>query len=136
MNRLVRTSMFYMIFGLVSGLFYREFTKFNNFTGKTQLSVLHTHTLILGMFFFLFVLLLEKNFKISQQKNYRKFYLFYNIGLGITILMMLIRGSLTVLDYGALPALAGIAGVGHIIITIGLFFFFFTLLGSVSSDSK
>ncbi|WP_265415836.1 hypothetical protein [Jeotgalibaca ciconiae] len=37
--------------------------------------------------------------------------------------MMLIRGSLTVLDYGALPALAGIAGVGHII-TIGLFFLF------------
>ncbi|WP_407657546.1 hypothetical protein [Jeotgalibaca ciconiae] len=28
-------------------------------------------------------IIIGKDFKISQQKNYRKFYLFYNIGLGI-----------------------------------------------------
>ncbi|WP_437852202.1 DUF2871 family protein [Sorangium sp. So ce302] len=28
----------YMIVGVVSGLFYREFTKVNHFTGETQLA--------------------------------------------------------------------------------------------------
>ncbi|MDR3079562.1 MAG: DUF2871 domain-containing protein, partial [Streptomyces sp.] len=39
----------YMITGVVSGLFYREFTKAKDFTGETQLAVIHTHLLALGM---------------------------------------------------------------------------------------
>lgn len=49
-----------MIIGLLFGVYYRELTKWFDFSGKTQLSTLHTHTLVLGMFFFLIVLLLEK----------------------------------------------------------------------------
>ena len=67
-----------------------------SFTGATQLSILHTHTLILGTFFFLIVLLLETNFHITEHKNYKKFYIFYNIGLVVTVLMMLVRGWYTV----------------------------------------
>ena len=63
MRKLARTSMTYMIAGLLAGVFYREFGRFNDFTGKSQLNTLHTHILVLGMFFFLIVLLLF--FKIS-----------------------------------------------------------------------
>ena len=42
------------------GVFYREFTKFSGFTGKTALYVVHTHYFLLGMVFFLLLLLLEK----------------------------------------------------------------------------
>ncbi|MHC5375362.1 DUF2871 domain-containing protein [Enterococcus sp. LJL120] len=131
MKKLTRVSMSYMILGLVFGVYYREFTKFNDFTETTQLSVLHTHTLILGMFFFLIVLLLEKNFQLSQHKNFKKFFIIYNIGLGVTLLMLLVHGTMTVLGYADSAAISGIAGLGHIIITIGLGFFFNVLFGSI-----
>ena len=52
MRRILYAFLTYMIVGLLSGFYYRELTKAYNFTGDTQLSVVHTHTLILGMFMF------------------------------------------------------------------------------------
>jgi len=134
MQKLARASLSYMIIGLISGVYFRELTKFNDFDGWTQLSVVHTHTLILGMFFFLIVLLLEKNFNLTQHKNFKKFYVFYNIGLGVTILMLLTHGTMTVLGTESSAAISGIAGLGHIILTIGLGFFFQVLLQSIKKD--
>lgn len=128
MHKLAKTSMVYMILGLIFGVYYREFTKFTDFSGKTQLSVLHTHTLVLGMLFFLIVLLLEKNFKLSQQKYFQRFYLFFNAGLIITLGMLLLHGTLTVLGYPDSAAISGIAGIGHLLLTIGLGFFFHSSL--------
>lgn len=136
MKKLVRVSMFYMIFGLLAGVYYREFSKLFDFTGQSQLGVLHTHILVLGMLFFLIVLLLEKSFSLSAHKNYKKFYIIYNSGLGLTLLMMLINGSMTTMGLSISPALSGIAGLGHIILTIGLIYFFNVLLQSVSYSEK
>lgn len=130
-EQIAQASMSYTILGLVSGIFYREFTKMNEFTGVTQLSVLHTHLLVLGMFFFLIVLLLEKVFHLSKEKTFKKFYILYNSGLGLTVLMMIIRGSMQVLGKGEHAAISGMAGLGHIILSIGLFFFFQSLLSAV-----
>ncbi|WP_429951345.1 DUF2871 domain-containing protein [Enterococcus sp. AZ101] len=134
MKKLVRVSMFYMIFGLISGVYYREFTKLFNYSKETQLSTLHTHILVLGMFFFLIVLLLEKNFQLTRHKNYKKFFAIYNSGLGITLLVMIINGTLTVLGKSLGAAISGIAGLGHIVLTIGLGYFFNVLFDSVELD--
>lgn len=134
MQKLARASLSYMIIGLIGGVYFREMTRFNDFEGWTQLSVIHTHTLILGMFFFLIVLLLEKNFNLTRHKNFKKFYMFYNMGLGVTLLMMLIHGTMTVLGIESSAAISGIAGLGHIILTIGLGFFFQVLLQSIKQD--
>ncbi|MHC5268945.1 DUF2871 domain-containing protein [Enterococcus sp. LJL98] len=131
MNKLARASMTYAIIGLISGVFYREFTKMNDFRGFTQLSVLHTHLLILGMFFFLIVLLLDHAFHLSEEKNFKKFYIFYNSGFGLTVLMMVIHGIMQVLGKADHAAISGMAGLGHIILTIGLFFFFQSLLSAI-----
>lgn len=131
MRKLVKVSLIYLILGLAFGVYFREFTKFNHFTEGTQLGVLHTHTLVLGMFFFLVVLLLEKNFQLTSHKNFRKFFLIYNIGLAVTLLMMLVHGTLTVLGHADYAAISGVAGLGHILLTVGLGFFFNVLLGSV-----
>ncbi|MFW8052378.1 DUF2871 domain-containing protein [Vagococcus fluvialis] len=136
MKKLARTSMTYMIAGLASGVYYREFGRFNDFQGKSQLNTLHTHILVLGMFFFLIVLLLEKSFKLSEHKNYKKFYAIYNSGLGITLLLMLIHGSMTVLGYDDSPMIAGLAGIGHIVLTVGLGYFFNVLIAQVSKQEK
>ncbi|MFZ1604108.1 MAG: DUF2871 domain-containing protein [Enterococcus aquimarinus] len=130
-EKIAQASMSYTILGLVSGIFYLEFPKMNEFTGVTQLSVLHTHLLVLGMFFFLIVLLLEKAFYLSKEKNFKKFYILYNSGLGLTVLMMIIRGSMQVLGKGEHATISGMAGLGHIILSIGLFFFFQSLLSAV-----
>lgn len=45
---------------------------------------------------------------------------------------MLIHGILTVLGYNGSAAISGIAGLGHIILTIGLYFLFTVLNKQVS----
>ena len=117
----------YMILGLVSGLYYRELTKAKDFTGDSQLGIVHTHILALGMLFFLIVLVLEKQFTLTSGKLFDAFFWVYNAGLALTIGMMLVRGTMTVLGHQAGAALDGISGLGHITITLGLIFFFVNL---------
>lgn len=57
-EKYLKVSFLYAILAMVGGVFYREFTKFNGFNGKTTLSVIHTHYFILGMFMFLILLLI------------------------------------------------------------------------------
>lgn len=124
MKKYINLSIIYAILAMISGVFYREFTKFLAFNGKTSLSVMHTHYFMLGMFFFLVLLLLEKNFSISKEKNTDRLILFYQIGLNITLLMLFVRGILEVLGSELTKALnasiSGLAGLGHILLGISL----------------
>lgn len=125
MKKLLNTSFAYMILGLVFGVFYREYTKFIGFTELTTLSILHTHTLILGMMMFLVVLLLDKQFGISKDPKFNRFYVVYNIGLIATLTLLLVRGLADVgtftLSKGLDAAISGMAGISHIIMAAGLF---------------
>ena len=117
-----------MILGLIAGVFYREYTKFIGFTGTSSLSVLHTHILILGMIFFLIVALFDKPYKISSHKKFNRFYIIYNLGLLTTVVMLVVRGlaeaNSMVLSKGMDAAISGMAGLGHIILAVGLFTFY------------
>ena len=124
--------MIYFIAAMVAGVFYREFTKLQGFTGKTTLSVMHTHLLVLGMFLFLVTALfcgLEK--KLAEHKAFQRFYVLYNISLPFFCVMLLIRGILQVqgadLSSGINAMIAGIAGISHILMTVSLVFFFLAL---------
>lgn len=112
----------YLVLGVGSGLFYREFTKANDFGdgGATQLSVVHTHLLVLGFAVFLLVVVLEKLFAISGGALFQWFFWTYNAGLLLTAVMMAVHGSLTVLGEQSTSAIAGMAGMGHILLTIAL----------------
>lgn len=83
MKRYMNTALLYAILAMIGGVFYREFTKFNGFTGKTTLGVVHTHYFLLGMVFFLLLLLLEKNFSFTGKKT-GKILIAYHIGLNLT----------------------------------------------------
>ncbi|WPR63186.1 DUF2871 domain-containing protein [Glutamicibacter protophormiae] len=134
MRKLVNLSFFYMAVGVASGLFYREFTKMNDFPegGWTQLSVVHTHLLVLGFMVLLLVLLLEKAFNISAHtKLYAWFMWTYNIGVILTAAMLTVHGSLTVLGKESSAMIAGIAGLGHIALTVGMILLFVMLRRSV-----
>ena len=141
MKRIAKLSFFYSMLGLFLGAFYREFTKMNGFTGKTVLSGLHPHVLVLGAVFFLIVLLLEKSFELTKNKNFNKFFIIYNIGLLLTVIMMAVRGCIEVLNLEISTmidsSISGVAGLGHIIITIGFILFFLILNNRIKdADNK
>ena len=52
-KRCMNLTLLYAVLAMVGGVFYREFTKFNGFTAKTTLGVIHTYYFLLGMVFFL-----------------------------------------------------------------------------------
>lgn len=123
-KRYANLAIIYGIMAMVSGVFYREFTKFSNFTGKTNLSVMHTHYFMLGMFFFLILILMEKSFSFSGEKNIGRIVITYQAGLNITGLGFLMRGLAQVwespLSKGMDASISGIAGIGHIIMSISM----------------
>ena len=126
----------YMILGLISGLAYREITKVKHFEGDTQLAVLHTHLLALGMLFFLIVLVLEKLFTLTANKKlFTWFFWVYNAGLALTITMMTIHGTQTVWGKETSEAVSGIAGLGHILLTVGLILLFVNLGKRIPRDA-
>lgn len=122
MQKYIKISSFYLILGLLFGVFYREFTKINNFTGVTSLSLVHTHILVLGFIFFIIVLLLEKNFTISKIKSFKSWIITYNIGLIYLISTLSFRGILQV-NNSDFAGLSHIAGLGHAILGLSLVWF-------------
>lgn len=122
MQKLFKISSFYLFLGLALGVFYREFTKFNNFTGTTTLGLTHSHVLMLGFVFFMIVLLLEKNFNISAMKNFKAWLVTYNVGLIYMVSTLVFRGILQV-QGSDFSGLSHIAGLGHAILGGSLIWF-------------
>ena len=125
MKRYMNMALLYAILAMAGGVFYREFTRFNGFTAKTTLSVVHTHYFLLGMVFFLLLLLLEKNFSFTGAKA-RRVLTVYHIGLNLTAVMFIVRGVAQVLvpasslSSGMNGAISGVAGIGHILLGVSI----------------
>ncbi|MGN0841038.1 MAG: DUF2871 domain-containing protein [Candidatus Ornithospirochaeta sp.] len=124
MKKYLNYSLSYGVMGLVCGVYFREFTKIMGFTGITTLSKAHPHFLILGTMLFLIVALFSDRLDLEKDKTFALFMRIYNIGLPLTVLMMLIRGTLQVLgtplSKGLNASISGIAGIGHILLGAGL----------------
>ena len=129
MKKIFNAAFTYMIIGVLAGLFYREFTKANDFPeGEfTQLGVVHTHLLTLGFIVLLIVLALDKVFGLSGTKLFSWFFWLYNVCVILTAGMMVWHGSLTVLGQESNAMIAGIAGLGHIALSVSLVLFFLAL---------
>ncbi len=119
MKRYMNTALLYAVLAMAGGVFYREFTKFNGFDERTTLSVVHTHYFLLGMVFFLLLLLLEKNFSFTSAKTGRVLAV-YHTGLNLTAVMLVVRGvtqvTVPALSSGMNAAISGVAGIGHILL--------------------
>ena len=139
MKRYMNTALLYAVFAMAGGVFYREFTKFNSFTGKTTLSVVHTHYFLLGMVFFLLLLLLEKNFSFTDAKTGRVLAA-YHIGLNLTAVMFVVRGLTQVLapalSRGMDAAISGMAGIGHILLGVSMVLLLVQIRRSVTAPQS
>ena len=99
-----------------------------DYTAWTTLSVVHTHYFILGMMFFLILGLISMNMNLKINRAV----LFYNIGLNLTAIMLIVRGIIQVLDLNVVSTLiSGIAGIGHILLGISLFMILLDIKRSV-----
>lgn len=123
MKKYANSALVYAILAMVGGVFYREFTKFNGFTGTTSLGFVHTHYFALGMIGFLLLLLLEKSLSFTDRSVGRAVAA-YHVGLNVTAGMLVVRGVTQVLDIaltrGASVAISGIAGLGHIVLGVSI----------------
>lgn len=138
-KRFAKTALIYAIVAMVLGVFYREFTKGMEFAGKTNLSVLHTHYLMLGMIFFVLLAVLEKTFSFSN-KNTFKVEIMYHIGLNLSGTMLLTRGIVQVLEptgisKGMDAMISGIAGIGHIILGVSILTFLIQWIKSLKKEN-
>lgn len=124
MKKYLNISLIYAVAAMICGVFYRESTKMNHFTGVTALGKVHTHLFLLGMMVFLMVALFAGKLDFEKQKIFRVFMVVYNIGVSLMSVMMLVRGVIQVLNLplsaGGSAAISGIAGIGHILVGTGI----------------
>lgn len=122
-KRYANLAIVYAAVAMVCGVFYRECTKFSQFNGVTNLSVMHTHYFLLGMVFFFLLMLAEKGFGFSN-RNTGKILVIYHIGLNVTGLGFLMRGLNqvwgTALSSAMDASISGISGIGHILTGVSL----------------
>ncbi|MCE1177899.1 MAG: DUF2871 domain-containing protein [Micrococcales bacterium] len=121
--------------GMVSGLYYRELTRARAFDGRTQLAVVHTHTLVLGTVMLLAVLALAVS-RLLAERDLGRFLLVWNIGLALTAGGLLVKGTLQVLGSAIAdsPAIAGVSGLGHMTLSGALVLLFMALRPLVRAD--
>lgn len=136
MKKYINISFIYAMAAIACGVFYREFTKFADFTDKTTLAFTHLHLFAMGMLMFLLVAVFAVITDVTQQKQFRTFMVLYNIGLPFMVVMLFVRGIFqvqgTALSNGLNASISGISGISHIILTVALVFLFISLRKSKS----
>lgn len=139
MKKLINISFIYFILAMICGVFYREFTKFFNFTDKTTLSFTHSHLLTLGTILFLILALFSINTDLLSHKKFKVFLRLYNISLPFMVIMMIIRGIIQVLNVnissGINAAISGMAGIAHILMLVS-FIILFIILKTLNVDKN
>ena len=134
---LFKLSIVFAILGLMGGVFYREFSKAFNYSEATALNFVHLHLLVLGFIFYLILFCICKKEDITKLKYPL---IIFNIGLGWTITSFMVRGIFTITSNGYTPfkdaLLSGIAGLGHMILGVGLILTLLSLLINIITKEE
>lgn len=124
MKKSLNYALAYAILALCGGVFYREFTRFNDFKGTTALGKIHTHFFLLGMVMYLIIALFARHYDLYSMKTFKAFRGIYNTGVPMTGIMLGFRGVFDVLPdkltEGTDKAISGIAGIGHVLTGVGI----------------
>ncbi len=138
--KFVKNAFAYLIFGLLSGLYFRELTRTLDFEGYTVLSSLHTHAIVLGTMFSLLILVLDKNYNLQSRIKFDLAWILYVTGVWFLLLMNTIRGTLQVLKTQLSSSMdgmiAGIAGLSHILLSVALVWLMLIIYRSVNDVEK
>lgn len=138
MKKIWNISFIYFWLAMAGGVFYREFTKFNDYTGVTTLGYIHVHLLVLGTLLFLVIALFCKATSLLDNKLFKKYLVLYNIALPFMMIMMLVRGITQVLGTNLSTSIngmiSGLAGVSHILMLVSLLMLLLALKKELLKD--
>ncbi len=131
MKKLIDLAFFYAAVGLGCGVFYREFTKYHDFSGHTVLAAAHVHLLALGTLLFLILALFALHTDLLEQAPFRRFLILYQIALPATVVLLMVRGVFEVLGTELTRALdasiSGLSGIAHILMTMAFVLLFLSM---------
>jgi len=132
MKKYIRLAFIYAMAAIGCGVFYREFTKYSAFTGRTTLAFTHLHLFGLGTLVFLIVALFVNQTDLEEKRQFHGFMILYNIGLPFMTVMFFVRGILqvrgTTMSAGTDAAVSGIAGIAHTLMTAAIVLLFVSLM--------
>lgn len=135
MKKYIKYAAVFLALGLAFGVFYREFSKaYGVVNTYATLGLVHTHFLVLGVAFTLIIGLVNEKLDHTNQKLFKWAFRVYCLGVLGAGLMMTARGVLDILvqsektafeiSSGANGAIAGISGIFHAVLGIGLVLIF------------
>lgn len=140
MKKSINYALCYAILAMIGGVFYREFTKFNDFEGITALGKVHTHFFALGMIMYLIIALFARHYDLYGERMFKVFRAIYNVGVPLTGIMLVVRGVFDVLgtelSKGANAAISGIAGIEHILVGVGIVLLLISLKKCADTSDK
>ena len=91
------------------------------------------------MVFFILLLLLEKNFYFTTAKTCKAL-ITYHLGLNLTAIMLVVRGITQVLgsslSSGLNASISGMAGIGHMLLTVSMVILLLQIRRSASEADK
>ncbi len=139
MKKYIKFALVFLVLGLVFGVFYREFSKAYGIVNTyATLGLVHVHFLVLGVVFTLIIGLIINKLENCHEKLFKSAFLLYAIGVLGVGLMLAVRGILDILvrsdkiqfavSAGANGAIAGISGLFHAILGIGIVLIFVSWL--------
>ncbi len=136
MKKYIKISIVFLALALISGVFYREFTKaFDLEHVYSPLGLAHPHFLVLGVLFILVFGLISVKLNSEDNKLYSYGLIGYIVGVSGTGTMLIVRGIFNVLlqtqKINKIPADAawsGIAGIFHIVLGISVLMMFISWL--------
>ncbi len=125
----------FLSLSIIFGIFYREFSKaFGIVNTYATLGLVHAHFLVLGVALTLILGLVKEKVPTCNEKLYKWAFPTYCLGVLGAGLMMSVRGILDILvrsdkieftlSSGANDAIAGISGIFHAVLGIGLLLIF------------
>ncbi|MGN0804051.1 MAG: DUF2871 family protein [Candidatus Coproplasma sp.] len=139
MKKFVKISLVFLAVGLACGVFYREFSKAFGVTNQyLTLGLVHPHFLVLGVIMTLVLGLVSDKLSKTESKLFKAGLITYLTGVSGSGAMLLVRGSLEILEKsakssfvftsGANGAISGIAGIFHAVLGVGIVLIFIALL--------
>ncbi|MEG1527859.1 MAG: DUF2871 family protein [Clostridia bacterium] len=92
--------------------------------GRPWVVSAHVHIMVLGAFFTLIMMLLDKSYSITKTKLFKPFFITYLVGFSLLLAFILYKGFVQLLDATIINGLlqAG-AGLAHITMFVSLFMF-------------
>lgn len=147
MKKYIKYSAVFLALGIIFGVFYREFSKAYGIVNTySPLGLVHTHFLVLGVAFTLIIGLVNEKNGGRNEKLFKWAFNVYCAGVLGAGIMMSARGIIDILiksdkivyelSDGANGALAGISGLFHAVLGVGLVLIFVSWLLNKKSNKK